>query len=626
MLEIISEKEGVHLLGWRDVPVSPEVLGQKALDCMPYITQCFAQRPEGTARGIDFDRRLYIIRREFEQSNDNTYVASFSSRTVVYKGMFLVGQLRRFYPDLQSEDYESAIALVHSRFSTNTNPSWERAHPNRLILHNGEINTIRGNAARMLSREETMSSRIMEDDIDKILPVINGEGSDSAMLDNTIEFLMMNGMDLPLAMMVTIPEAWQKDGTMDRKKRDMYHYYATMMEPWDGPAAIVFSDGDVVGALLDRNGLRPSRYYVTDDKTLILASEVGVLDIPPESVVRKSRLQPGKMLLVDTVKGRIIEDDELKSAYAARLPYGEWLDQNLVQLKDLPIPNKKAISLDPAYRERLQKAFAYSYEDIKNTILPMAVQGAEPTAAMGDDLPLAVLSEKHQPLFNYFKQMFAQVTNPPIDAIREETVTDTTVYVGSDGNLLEDRAENCTVLQINNPILTNVDLLKIKHMNAPGFQVETVSILYYKNTRLDRALEHLFVACDRAYKNGANILILSDRGVDENHVAIPSLLAVSALEQHLIRTKKRTAVSVILESAEPRNVHHFATLLGYGARAVNPVSGLRVHPPDDPRGHAGQGLHRGGGRLQQRRTPRDCEGGVQDGHFHHPVLPVGADL
>ena len=390
------------------------------------------------------------------------------------------------------------------------------------------------------------------------------------MLDNTIEFLMMNGMELPLALMVTIPEAWSQDDSMSRKKRDMYHYYATMMEPWDGPAAIVFSDGDVVGALLDRNGLRPARYYVTDDGTLILASEVGVLDLKPESVVSKSRLQPGKMLLVDTVHGRIVDDEELKNDYAARRPYGEWLDQYLLQLKDLPAPNKKAVSLDPDYRERLQKAFAYSYEDIKDTILPMAVHGAEPTAAMGDDLPLAVLSEKHQPLFNYFKQMFAQVTNPPIDAIREKSVTDTAVYVGSDGNLLKDCGENCRVLQIQNPILTNVDLLKIRYMDVPGFHVETVSILYYKNTPLERALEHLFVACDRAYRHGANILILSDRGVDENHVAIPSLLAVSALEQHLIRTKKRTAVSVILESAEPRNVHHFAALLGYGARAVNP--------------------------------------------------------
>jgi glutamate synthase (ferredoxin) len=570
MLEIIVEKEGMEFLGWRTVPVAPQVLGQKALDCMPCIMQCFVKRPENIERGLEFDRMLYVARREFEQSNDNTYVPSFSSRTVVYKGMFLVGQLRRFYLDLEDPDYKSALALVHSRFSTNTNPSWERAHPNRIILHNGEINTIRGNYDRMAAREETMCSPVMEEDMDKILPVVCGEGSDSAMLDNTAEFLMMNGMDLPLALMVLIPEAWKNDKNISREKQDLYHYYATMMEPWDGPAAILFSDGDLVGATLDRNGLRPARYYITTDNELILASEVGVLDLPPESIVKKSRLEPGKMLLVDTKAGRIIPDEELKSGYAGRAPYGEWLDQNLVYLKDLPIPNKKVYVHTNEERARLYKAFGYSYEDVNNVILPMAETGSEPTAAMGVDIPLAVLSEKHQPLFNYFKQLFAQVTNPPIDAIREQVVTDTTVYVGSDGNLLEEKAENCRVLQINNPILTSVDLLKIRSLNAPGFKVETVSILYYKNTPLKRALDHLFVACDRAYRNGVNIIILSDRGVDENHVAIPSLLAVSAIEQYLIRTKKRTAVSIILESAEPRDVHHFATLLGYGARAVNP--------------------------------------------------------
>ena len=569
-LEVIARKEGMEFLGWRDVPTRPEILGKKALDCMPYIAQCFVRRPADVAQGLEFDRRLYLVRREFEQSNENTYVASFSSRTIVYKGMFLVGQLRNFYLDLQDEAYESAIALVHSRFSTNTNPSWERAHPNRLILHNGEINTIRGNADRMLSREETMSSPLMTEAADRILPVINGAGSDSAMLDNTLEFMMMNGMDLPLAMMVLIPEAWNHNQNMDRSRRDLYHYYATMMEPWDGPASIVFSDGDLVGALLDRNGLRPSRYYVTADRYLILSSEVGVLDIDPGMVVKKDRLRPGKMLLVDTKAGKIIEDGDLKAHYAARRPYGEWLDQNLVYLKDLPVPNKKVEKLSDHQRERLQRAFAYSYEDLTNVILPMARDGQEPTSAMGVDIPLAVLSEKHQPLFRYFKQLFAQVTNPPIDAIREESVTDTTVYVGSDGNLLQDSPENCRVLQINNPILTNVDLMKIRSMHEPGFRVETISILYYKNTSLKKALDHLFVSCDRAYRNGANIIILSDRGVDENHVAIPSLLAVSALEQYLVRTKKRTAISVILESAEPRDVHHFATLLGYGARAVNP--------------------------------------------------------
>ena len=570
MFEIIVEKEGMRFLGWRTVPVDPGTLGHKALAKMPCIEQAFVERPEGTEKGLAFDRKLYIARRVFEQSGDNTYVASLSSRTIVYKGMFLVEQLRKFYLDLQDEDYDSAIALVHSRFSTNTNPSWERAHPNRFILHNGEINTIRGNTDRMLAREETMSSAVLDEDMDKILPVINNAGSDSAMLDNTLEFLVMSGMELPLAVMICIPEPWGNDPTISRAKKDLYQYYAILMEPWDGPASILFSDGDSVGAVLDRNGLRPSRYYVTADGQLILSSEVGVLDIPPERIVKKSRLQPGKMLLVDTVQGRIIDDQELKERYAARQPYGEWLDRNLVRLKDLPIPNHRVQRYTPDELCRLQKAFGYTYEDVKTTILPMAKTGAEPTAAMGIDIPLAVLSNHDQPLFSYFKQLFAQVTNPPIDALREEVITDTTVYIGDDGNLLEEKAENCRVLQVKNPILTSVDMMKIREMKKPGFHVETISILYYKNTPLKRALDRMFVMADRAYRNGANILILSDRGVDENHVAIPSLLAVSAMEQYLVRTKKRTAVSVILESAEPREVHHFATLLGYGARAVNP--------------------------------------------------------
>ena len=570
MFEVIVAKEGMEFLGWRKVPVCPEVLGQKALSKMPNIQQAFVKRPGDAARGLEFDRRLYVARRVFEQSNDNTYVPSLSSRTVVYKGMFLVGELRKFYLDLQSRDYHSAIACVHSRFSTNTNPSWERAHPNRLILHNGEINTIRGNADRMLAREETMSNPVIDDALDKIYPVVNGAGSDSAMLDNTLEFLVMSGMDLPLAVMVTIPEPWTKDGSISRAKRDLYQYYAIMMEPWDGPASILFSDGDAMGAVLDRNGLRPSRYYITDDGKLILSSEVGALDLDPRKIVKKSRLEPGKMLLVDTVQGRIIDDAELKETYAARQPYGEWLDRGLIRLKDLPVPNKKVPGYSQEELTRLEKAFGYTYEDVKNTILPMARTGAEPTAAMGVDIPLAVLSDHEQPLVNYFKQLCAQVTNPPIDAIREEVVTDTTVYLGNDGNLLEERADNAHALQVGNPILTSVDLMKIRDMKQPGFQAETVSILYYKNTPLKRALDHLFVAVDRAYRNGANIVILSDRGVDENHVAIPSLLAVSAVERYLIRTKKCTAVSIVLESAEPRDVNHFATLLGYGARAVNP--------------------------------------------------------
>lgn len=570
MFEIICAKEGVEFLGWRNVPVNTNVMSKKAQASTPFICQCFVKRPKKLKQGLEFDRKLYVIRRLFEQSNENTYVVSFSSRTIVYKGMFLVNQLRSFYTDLQSQDFKSAIAMVHSRFSTNTEPSWQRAHPNRFILHNGEINTIRGNVDRMLAREETMHSPYMEADMDKVLPVISQSGSDSAMLDNMLEFLVMNGIPLPLAVMITIPEPWKNDPNISRRKRDFYRYYATMMEPWDGPAAILFSDGDIMGAVLDRNGLRPARYYVTTDNKLILSSEVGVLDIPPEKIVKKSRLQPGKMLLADTINKRIISDEECKEFYANRQPYGEWLDSHLIKLADLPIPNKKVPFYSQEERDKLYKVFGYTYEDVSNAILPMATNGAEPTASMGTDIPLAVLSEKHQPLFSYFKQLFAQVTNPPIDALREKVITDTTVYVGSDGNLLMEKPENCTVLQINNPILTGVDLMKIKNMNEKGFKVETISLLYYKNTSLEKALNRLFVDCDRAYRNGANILILSDRGVDENHVAVPSLLAVSAIEQYLVSTKKRTALSIILESAEPRDVHHFATLLGYGARAVHP--------------------------------------------------------
>ncbi|MBQ1555282.1 MAG: glutamate synthase subunit alpha, partial [Clostridia bacterium] len=369
---------------------------------------------------------------------------------------------------------------------------------------------------------------------------------------------------------ITIPEPWDRNHTMSRTKRDFYQYYATMMEPWDGPASIHFSDGDVMGAVLDRNGLRPSRYYVTDDGFLVLSSEVGALPIPAEKIVSKDRLRPGKMLLVDTVNGRVIDDEELKEYYASRQPYGEWLDGNLVRLKDLKIPNVKVQEHHREERRRLQKAFGYTYEEIMKSILPMAQTGSEPITAMGVDTPLAVLSQQPRPLFDYFKQLFAQVTNPPIDAIREEIVTSTTVYIGEDGNLLQEKPENCHVIKIRNPILTSTDVLKIKNMHVSGYKVAVIPILYYKNTRLSKAISRLFVEADKAYNEGANILILSDRGVDENHLAIPSLLAVSALHRHLVVTKRRTSLAVILESGEPRTVHHFATLLGYGASAINP--------------------------------------------------------
>ena len=569
MFEKFVEQEGCKFITWRKVPCNESILGQKAKDCMPNIYQAFIERPQNISSDVDFDKVLYVIRREFEKSCKETYIASLSSRTIVYKGMFLVSQLRNFYLDLQDNNYKSAIAIVHSRFSTNTTPSWQRAHPNRFIAHNGEINTIRANVNKMLAREESMHSEFLDENSSKILPIINTSGSDSAMLDNALEFLVMNGMPLEKAVMILIPEPW-KHQDMDQKKKDFYHYYATMMEPWDGPAAILFSDGEKVGAVLDRNGLRPSRYYLTSDNMLILSSEVGVLDIDEKKIVKKSRLEPGKMLLVDTKKKELIEDYDLKNEYASSNPYGEWLDTYLLHLKDLPAPDKKTHIHSQHERDILYKIFGYTYEDVKDIILPMARVKLEPTSAMGTDIPLAIYSKNHLSLFHYFKQLFAQVTNPPIDSLREEVVTDTTIYIGSDGNLLKDKSDNCTVLEVNNPILTSRDMDKIRQLNQTGFKNETISLLFYRSTSLKEALDNLFIECDKAYRNGANILILSDKGVDEGHMAIPSLLAVSALEQHLVKTKKKTDVSIIVESGEPRDVHQFATLLGYGATAIYP--------------------------------------------------------
>ncbi len=571
MFETIVKKEGLPFLGWRQVPTVPEVLGKKARECMPDIQQAFIGKPADEEKGIAFDRRLYLVRREFEQSSIGTYVASLSSRTIVYKGMFLVGQLRTFFKDLQDEDYGSAIAMVHSRFSTNTEPSWERAHPNRFIVHNGEINTIQGNADKMLAREENMMSPFFKGKIHKTLPVIDRSGSDSSMLDNTLEFLTMNGMDLPLAVRVLLPEPWANNDTLSQTERDFYQYYATMMEPWDGPASILFSDGDIMGAVLDRNGLRPSRYYLTKDRYLYLSSEVGVLDdIKEENIKEKGRIHPGQMLVADTVNKMLKTDEEMKEYYAGRQPYGEWLDQHMVELKNLKIPNQKVEQYTQEECARLRKAFGYEYEEYFGAIRNMALNGAEEITSMGVDTPLAVLSREHQPLFYYFKQRFAQVTNPPIDAVREKIVTSTSVHLGREGNILEEKPENCQVLKIRNPILSDTDLLKIKAMKIPGFRVAEVPIICYKNMPLEKALDRLFLEVDKAYKDGATLLILTDRGVDEIQVAIPSLLAVSAVHHYLVRTKKSTSMSLILESAEPRLVHHFAVLLGYGACAVNP--------------------------------------------------------
>ena len=569
LFERIANKEGGQFLGWREVPCQKEILGKKANECMPSIYQCFIEKPKTCQQGLPFERLLYVIRREFEKSCPETYISSLSSQTIVYKGMFLVDQLRLFYNDLQDQDYHSAIALVHSRFSTNTTPSWQRAHPNRFIAHNGEINTIKGNVDRMLAREETLHSTYFQKDLSKIFPIVDTQGSDSAMLDNTLEFLYMNGMDIAKALLMLIPEPW-KNQAMPQNKKDFYHYYATMMEPWDGPAAILFSDGIKMGALLDRNGLRPARYYLLDDQTLILSSEVGVLDIDETHIIKKARLEPGKILLVDTQKQELIEDNQCKMDFANEHSYGEWLNYYVMHLSDLPAPDKKIRIHSQKQRDVLYKTFGYTYEDVKDQILPMAQNNVEPIASMGTDIPLALMSHTHPSLFHYFKQQFAQVTNPPIDSLREEVVVDTTVYLGSHGNLLVNQPQNCRVIEINNPILDGRDIEKLKSIDKPGFKSHVISLLFYKGTSLKEAIDHLCLEVDKAIYQGVNILILSDRGIDENHLIIPSLLAVSALESHLVKTKKRTAVSLVLESGEPRDVHQFACLLGFGASAIYP--------------------------------------------------------
>ena len=577
VFEKAMESEGLKFLGWREVPVNPSNLGETALEAMPHIIQGFVERPKEIEKGQTFERKLYVARRVAEKEaikvlQDKTfYVCSFSSKTIVYKGMLLSTQVEEFFLDLQDEDMESAIGMVHSRFSTNTFPSWERAHPNRCMIHNGEINTIRGNANWIHTREDRFESDVFKDDLKKILPVIDKEGSDSAMFDNTLEFLVMNGRTLPETVMMLIPEPWSKNKDMDKKKRDFYEYQSTLMEPWDGPASIVFTDGDIMGASLDRNGLRPARYYVTNDDYLILSSEVGVLDIPEENIKEKQRLHPGRMLLVDTVKGEVVDDKTLKEQYASAKPYGEWLEKNLVKIENISSEGYKEESFDESERLILQRNFGYTYDELTSAILPMSEKGEEALAAMGVDTPLAVLSDRPQPLYNYFKQLFAQVTNPPIDAIREVIVTSSRMYLGPEGNLLNPNETNCRRVKLTSPIISNEEMYKVLNLDKQGFKVEVLPIVFdAKSGDLKKALDDLFAKADKAIENGATILVLSDKMVDENNVGIPALLATSGLHQHLIRTTKRTSVSIVLESGEPREIHHFATLLGFGVNAVNP--------------------------------------------------------
>jgi glutamate synthase (ferredoxin) len=578
ILDGIIKEEGQKLLGWRTVPVNDASLGKTAKECMPLIRQVFIEKNPEIKDKMDFERKLYVIGKRAENTiresemRGELYLASLSYKTIVYKGMLTPEQVEEFYPDLTDPDYESAIALVHSRFSTNTFPSWERAHPNRYIIHNGEINTLRGNVNWMHARQAMLKSDLFGENIERIFPVINPDGSDSAMFDNCLEFLTLAGRSLPHAVMMMIPEPWSNHESMSKEKRDFYEYHSCLMEPWDGPAAMAFTDGVKVGAVLDRNGLRPSRYYITSDDLVVVASEVGVLDIPPERVVSKQRLQPGRMLLIDTGQGKIINDEEIKLEMAREEPYGEWLKEHLVKLEELeeaphlPEPDHQTVL-------QRQKAFGYTYEELRKLILPMARDGVDPVGAMGNDASLAVLSDKPQPLYNYFKQLFAQVTNPPIDSIREELITATTTTIGPEGNLIEPGPESCRHISLKTPILNNEELAKLLYVKREGFKTARLPILFKAKEGgkgLERAMEELFKAADEAIDQGVNILVLSDRGMNAEKVPIPALLAVAGLHHHLIRTGRRTSVSLVLESGEPREVHHFSLLIGYGAEAINP--------------------------------------------------------
>jgi glutamate synthase (ferredoxin) len=578
--EQIVAEEGQTFLGWRTVPCDNSSLGNTAQASEPFIRQAFIARAANMTDDMAFERKLYVIRKRAERAlrygeTKNThpfYVCSLSCKTMVYKGMLLTKQMDLYFPDLKNPAMESALALVHSRFSTNTFPSWDRAHPYRYIAHNGEINTLRGNINWMHARQAMFESKLFGDDLKKLLPIINTDGSDSGMFDNCLEMLVLSGRSLPHAMMMMIPEPWSNHETMSDEKKAFYEYHSCLMEPWDGPASVAFTDGKLIGACLDRNGLRPSRYYVTKDGFVIMASEVGVLDIAPENILQKGRLQPGRMFLVDTEQGRIVADEEIKTKIATEHPYRQWLDKYMLELAKVPDAEHLA---EPSHETVIQRqqAFGYTFEDLRIIMAPMARDGVEAIGSMGTDTPLAVLSDKPQLLYNYFKQLFAQVTNPPIDCIREELVTSAETTIGTEGNLLEPKPESCHLIELKTPILTNEEFAKLKHINQPGFKSKTLSILFKSadgEAALAAAMDNLYEQASHAIKQGVNILILSDRGISKDMAPIPALLAVSGMHHHLIREGTRTRVGLVLESGEPREVHHFSLLIGYGAGAINP--------------------------------------------------------
>jgi glutamate synthase (ferredoxin) len=580
IFEQIVKEEGQAILGWRDVPTDNSSLGATAKAAEPFMRQVFIGRSSKLGDDMAFERKLYVIRKRAEQTirysrdgNKWFYISSLSHKTLAYKGMLMTEQLESYYADLRHPAMETALALVHSRFSTNTFPSWDRSHPYRYIAHNGEINTLRGNINWMHARQAMFESDLFGDDIKKIVPVIDTDGSDSAMFDNCLEMLVMTGRSLPHAVMMMIPEPWENHESMPPTKRAFYEYHSCLMEPWDGPASIAFTDGKKIGAVLDRNGLRPSRYYVTKDDLVIMASEAGVLPIEPERVLQKGRLQPGRMFLIDTEQGRIVADEELKNTFASEHPYQLWLDQNHMLLENLPEPPHVH---EPDHETVLQRqqAFGYTFEDLRLIIGPMAAEGVQPLGSMGTDTPLAVLSNKPQLIYNYFKQLFAQVTNPPIDPIREEIITATHTMVGSEGNLLKPTPESCRMIKLDHPILTNEELEKLRHVNRPGFKAITLAILFKAGPNpeesLKEAMDDLCATADRAIANGVNVIVLSDRGIDRELAPIPAMLAASGLHHHLIRQGTRTRVGLVLESGEPREVHHFSLLIGYGCSAINP--------------------------------------------------------
>ena len=583
VLERIVEEEGQVVLGWRGVPTDNIHLGETAKRVEPAIRQIFIGRSEEIEDQDAFERKLYVIRRRAAleirfkgemPGSEHFYVSSLSSYMIVFKGMLTPAQVGDFYTDLKDRSIMTALALVHSRFSTNTFPSWELSHPYRMMIHNGEINTKRGNVNWMFTRQGNFASDLFGDDLEKVMPVIEDpDGSDSAVFDNALEFLTLAGRSIPHVMMMMIPEPWENHESMSPEKRAFYQYHSCLMEPWDGPASIAFTDGVRIGAVLDRNGLRPSRYYVTKDDLVVLASEVGVLEVPPDRVLHKDRLQPGRMLLVDTEQGRIISDEELKSQVATAHPYQAWLDEHLVALTDLPAATVDDTLPDHDTVLRRQQAFGYTYEDLRVFLGPMISSGKDPVGSMGNDAPLAVLSDQPHLLYSYFKQLFAQVTNPPIDPLREELITSASTTIGPEGNLLDPRPESCHQIELERPILTNEELERIRSIDRPGFKTRTLPMVFGASeglAGLEDALDELFVAADQAIEEGVNLLILSDRGMDADHCPIPALLATAGLHHHLIRNKTRTRVGIAVESGEPREVHHFCLLLGFGAQAINP--------------------------------------------------------